>query len=106
VPQDVIDSKLGAYKWGDMLYAVRERDAASESTIMRAKVKSHDAIEKMGGELAGFSSCGAYLIFCLRGRNGILSDIQNRTQCTQGAITLQRDISSTEETFIDRTVDV
>jgi hypothetical protein len=87
VSQDVIDSKLGAYKWGDMLYAVRERDAASESTIMRARVKSHDAIEKMGGELARFLVLRAIQPFLGR-RNGILSDIQNRTQCAQGEFTL------------------
>ncbi|QRV98424.1 hypothetical protein RhiJN_26443 [Ceratobasidium sp. AG-Ba] len=49
VPQAVIDSKLGAYRWADMLYTVLAKDADSESIVMRARVKSHDAIEKMGG---------------------------------------------------------
>ncbi|KAG8735360.1 hypothetical protein FRC10_010679, partial [Ceratobasidium sp. 414] len=49
VPQEVIDSKLGAYKWGDMLHSILPKDVAAESTIMRAKVRSHDAVEKMGG---------------------------------------------------------
>ncbi|KAG8710661.1 hypothetical protein FRC08_016879 [Ceratobasidium sp. 394] len=49
IPQDVIDSKLGAYKWGDMLHSILPKDIAAESTILRAKVRSHDAVEKMGG---------------------------------------------------------
>ncbi|KAG8767755.1 hypothetical protein FRC12_006065 [Ceratobasidium sp. 428] len=49
VPQDVIEAKLGAYKWTDMLHGVLPTHVNAESMVMRAKVRSHDAVEKMGG---------------------------------------------------------
>lgn len=50
ISQEVIDSKLGAYRWGDVLYAVSPRDADSMTVVLRAKVKSHDGVDKMGGK--------------------------------------------------------
>lgn len=50
ISQEVIDSKLGAYRWGDVIHHVAPRDADSETVIMRAKVKSHDGVDKMGGK--------------------------------------------------------
>ncbi|KAG8708584.1 hypothetical protein FRC09_001148 [Ceratobasidium sp. 395] len=49
VPQDVIEAKLGAYRWTDMLHGVLPTHVNAESMVMRAKVRSHDAVEKMGG---------------------------------------------------------
>ncbi|CAE6375598.1 unnamed protein product [Rhizoctonia solani] len=52
VPEEVIDSKLGAYKWVDTIADTSKipRDYIDcETTILRARVRSHDAIEKMGG---------------------------------------------------------
>ncbi|CAE6533184.1 unnamed protein product [Rhizoctonia solani] len=52
VPEDVINSKLGAYKWVDTIVDTSKippqfRDC--ETTILRARVRSHDAIDKLGG---------------------------------------------------------
>ncbi|KDN42371.1 hypothetical protein RSAG8_06862, partial [Rhizoctonia solani AG-8 WAC10335] len=52
VPEEVINSKLGAYKWVDTIADISKippDHIDSETTILRARVKSHDGVEKMGG---------------------------------------------------------
>ncbi|CAE6412114.1 unnamed protein product [Rhizoctonia solani] len=52
VPEDVINSKLGAYKWVDTIAdpsRIPDDYKDCETTVLRARVRSHDAIEKMGG---------------------------------------------------------
>ncbi|KAJ1306239.1 hypothetical protein OPQ81_010944 [Rhizoctonia solani] len=52
VPEEVINSKLGAYKWVDTILdtsKIPPQFRGCETTILRARVRSHDAIEKMGG---------------------------------------------------------
>ncbi|CAE7206037.1 unnamed protein product, partial [Rhizoctonia solani] len=52
VPEEVINSKLGAYRWVDTIADISKIPAESrdcETTVLRARVKSHDAIDKMGG---------------------------------------------------------
>ncbi|ELU42174.1 hypothetical protein AG1IA_03797 [Rhizoctonia solani AG-1 IA] len=52
VPEDVIDSKLGAYKWVDTIVntsSIPQDYRDCETTILRARVRSHDALEKISG---------------------------------------------------------
>ncbi|KAL5638518.1 hypothetical protein ACGC1H_005255 [Rhizoctonia solani] len=52
IPEEVIDSKLGAYKWVDTIVDISRIPPDyldCETTILRARVRSHDAVEKMGG---------------------------------------------------------
>ncbi|EUC62576.1 hypothetical protein RSOL_423520 [Rhizoctonia solani AG-3 Rhs1AP] len=52
IPEEVIDSKLGAYKWVDTIVDISKIPPDyihCETTILRARVRSHDAVEKMGG---------------------------------------------------------
>jgi hypothetical protein len=53
IPEDVINSKLGAYKWVDTIVdssSIPPDYRDCETTILRARVRSHDAVEKIGGE--------------------------------------------------------
>ncbi|CAE6456861.1 unnamed protein product [Rhizoctonia solani] len=52
IPEDVINSKLGAYKWVDTIVdssSIPPDYRDCETTILRARVRSHDAVEKIGG---------------------------------------------------------
>ncbi|CAE6383877.1 unnamed protein product [Rhizoctonia solani] len=52
IPEDIINSKLGAYKWVDTIVdasSIPQDYRDCETTVLRARIRSHDAVEKIGG---------------------------------------------------------